>query len=191
MAMTVQRRKDTKVPRVFMHKIADIRGGVSVKISELGGDYLHEGAVLSAADNGICHVVKIAEVVEQAEDSATAIKVKKGHNFVIGNIVMADEGKNAYAITGIDTTGSKTYDTITVKTTLGEVIPIGGFLIEAKAESTATTSALKYIPQSMVGTGKPIVSGQNIDTDAWVIGVTKGRALPDCVAKYLKCIVNY
>lgn len=191
MAMTVQRRKDTKVPRVFMHKIADIRGGVSVKISELGGDYLHEGAVLSAADNGICHVVKIAEVVEQTENSATAIKVKKGHNFVIGNIVMADEGKNAYAITGIDTTGSKTYDTITVKTTLGEVIPIGGFLIEAKAESTATTSALKYIPQSMVGTGKPIVSGQNIDTDAWVIGVTKGRALPDCVAKYLKCIVNY
>lgn len=191
MAMTVQRRKDTKVPRVFMHKIADIRGGVSVKISELGGDYLHEGAVLSAADNGICHVVKIAEVVEQAENSATAIKVKKGHNFVIGNIVMADEGKNAYAITGIDTTGSKTYDTITVKTTLGEVIPIGGFLIEAKAESSATSSALKYIPQSMVGTGKPIVSGQNIDTDAWVIGVTKGRALPECVAKHLKCIVNY
>lgn len=189
--MTVQRRKDTKIPRVFMHKVADIRGGVSVKISELGGDYLHEGAVLSAADNGICHVVKIAEVVEQAENNATAIKVKKGHNFVIGNFVMADEGKNAYAITGIDTTGNKTYDTITVKTTLGEVIPIGGFLIEAKAESTATTSALKYIPQSMVGTGKPIVSGQNIDTDAWVIGVTKGRALPDCVAKHLKCIVNY
>ena len=41
MAMTVQRRKDTKVPRVFMHKVADIRGGVSVKTSELGGDYLH------------------------------------------------------------------------------------------------------------------------------------------------------
>lgn len=191
MAMTVQRRKDTKIPRVFMHKVADIRGGVSVKISELGGDYLHEGAVLSAADNGICHVIKIAEVVEQAENSATAIKVKKGHNFVIGNFVMADEGKKAYAITAIDTTGSKTYDTITVKTTLGEVIPIGGFLIEAKAESTATTSALKYIPQSMVGTGKPIVSGQNIDTDAWVIGVTKGRALPECIAKHLKCIVNY
>ena len=104
---------------------------------------------------------------------------------------MADEGKKAYAITGIDTDGSKTYDTITVKTTLGEVIPIGGFLIEAKAESSATSSALKYIPQSMVGTGKPIVSGQNIDTDAWVIGVTKGRALPECVAKHLKCIVNY
>ena len=110
---------------------------------------------------------------------------------LVATDVMADEGKKAYAITGIDTAGSKTYDTITVKTTLGEVIPIGGFLIEAKAESSETSSALKYIPQSMVGTGKPIVSGQNIDTDAWVIGVTKGRALPECVAKHLKCIVNY
>lgn len=191
MAMTVQRRKDTKVPRVFMHKVADIRGGVSVKTSELGGDYLHEGAVLSAADNGICHVVKIADVVEQAETAATTIKVKKGHNFVIGNIVMANEGKKAYEITGIDTSGSKTFDTITIKTALGEIIPIGGFLIEAKAESTTTTSTLKYVPQSMVGTGKPIASGQNIDTDAWVIGVTKGRSLPECIAKHLKCIVNY
>lgn len=46
--MTVTRRKDTRTPRVFMHKTADIRGGVSVKVSELGGDFLNEGAVLSA-----------------------------------------------------------------------------------------------------------------------------------------------
>ena len=77
--MTVQRRKDTKLPRVFMHKVADIRGGVSVKISELGGDYLHEGAVLSAADNGICHVVKIAEVVVPDHQLSLAIG-KSGQN---------------------------------------------------------------------------------------------------------------
>ena len=47
MGMTVTRRKDTRTPRVFMHKTADIRGGVSVKVSELGGDFLNEGAVLS------------------------------------------------------------------------------------------------------------------------------------------------
>lgn len=28
MGMTVQRRKDTRTRRVFMHKVADIRGGV-------------------------------------------------------------------------------------------------------------------------------------------------------------------
>lgn len=188
MSMTVQRRKDTRVPRVFQHKIADIRGGVSVKVSELGGDFLHEGAVLSVPDNGICHVVKIALVVEESSD--TNIKVKKGHNFVVGNYVMADEGGKAYAITKIDTAGNKDYDTITVGTALGTVSK-GGFLIEANAESADTSSALKYEPLSVVGTGKPVQSGQNIDTDAWLIGVTKNNPLPACVAKHLPGIINY
>ena len=95
MAMTVQRRKDDRIPHVFVHKVADIRGGVSVKASELGGDYLHEGAVLSAPDNGVCHVVKVAKVVAAVSDNDTTIKVKKGHNFAIGNVVMADENSKA------------------------------------------------------------------------------------------------
>ena len=90
--MTVTRRKDTRTPRVFMHKTADIRGGVSVKVSELGGDFLNEGAVLSAPDNGICHVVKIAVLSAEATTAATDIKVNKGHNFKVGDFVMADEG---------------------------------------------------------------------------------------------------
>lgn len=187
--MTVQRRKDTRTPRVFMHKVADIRGGVSVKISELGGDYLREGTVLSAPDNGICHVVKIAEVVAEVGVSETAIKVKKGHNFLKGDYVMTGEDGLAYAITTIDES-NKDYDTITVGTTL-KAIAKGGFIIEAAAESTAATSKLKYTPLSLTGTGKPIIKGQNLDTDAWLIGVTKGNPLPECVAKYLTGIINY
>lgn len=187
--MTVHRRKDTRVPRVFQHKVADIRGGVSVKISELGGDYLREGAVLSAPDNGICHVIKIAEVVAEVGASETAIKVKKMHNFKVGDFVMTAEGGLAYAITAIDES-NKDYDTITVGTTL-KAIAKGGFLIEAAAQSTSTTSKLKYTPLSLVGTGKPIVKGQNVDTDAWLIGVTKGNPLPECVTKYLTGIINY
>lgn len=186
--MTVTRRKDTRTPRVFMHKTADIRGGVSVKVSELGGDFLNEGAVLSAPDNGICHVVKIA--VLSAEATTAAIKVNKGHNFKVGDFVMADEGGKAYAITEITTT-EKTHDTIKVGTTLGVKIEKGGFIIEAAGESTTTTSRLKYTPLSLVGTGKPIVPNSNLDTDAWLIGVTKGNPLPECVMKHLKGIINY
>lgn len=186
--MTVTRRKDTRTPRVFMHKTADIRGGVSVKVSELGGDFLNEGAVLSAPDNGICHVVKIAVLSEEATD--TVIKVNKGHNFKVGDFVMADEGKKAYAITGIVTT-EKTYDTITVGTTLDVKIEKGGFIIEAAPETAEKTSKLKYTPLSLVGTGKPIVQNSNLDTDAWLIGVTKGNPLPECVMKHLKGIINY
>lgn len=187
--MTVKRRKDTRTPRVFMHKVADIRGGVSVKVSELGGDYLREGAVLSAPDNGICHVVKIAEVTAEVGASGTAIKVKKMHNFKVGDFVMADEGGLAYAITAIDES-NKDYDTITVGTTLGAIAK-GGFIMEAAEESATTTSKLKYTPLAIAGTGKSVVSGQNLDTDAWVIGVTKGNPLPECVAKHLKGIINY
>ena len=189
MSMTVQRRKDTRVPRVFQHKVADIRGGVSVKTAELGGDYLREGAVLSAPDNGICHVVKIAEVVAEVGASETAIKVKKLHNFKVGDSVMTAEGGLAYAITAIDES-NKDYDTITVGTTL-KAIAKGGFLIEAAAPSTSNASRLKYIPLSLAGTGKPIAKGQNVDTDAWLIGVTKSNPLPECVAKYLTGIINY
>lgn len=188
--MTVQRRKDTRVPRVFQHKVADIRGGVSVKVSELGGDYLREGAVLSAPDNGICHVVKFAEVAAEVGASETAIKVKKLHNFKEGDYVMTDEGGLAYAITAIDRTGSKEYDTITVATTL-KAIAKGGFLIEAAAESSDTSSKMKYTPLAVVGTGNPVISGRNIDTDAWLIGVTKGNPLPECIAKHLTGIINY
>lgn len=188
--MTVTRRKDTRTPRVFMHKTADIRGGVSVKVSELGGDFLNECAVLSAPDNGICHVVKIAVLSAEAADTATDIKVNKGHNFKVGDFVMADEGGEAHAITAITTT-EKTHDTIKVGTTLGVKIEKGGFIIEAASESAEKTSKLKYTPLSLVGTGKPIVQNSNLDTDAWLIGVTKGNPLPECVMKHLKGIINY
>lgn len=191
MGMTVRRRKDTRTPRVFMHKVADIRGGVSVKVSELGGDWLPEGAVLSAPDaGGICHVVKIAVVAAVVEERGTTIKVKKLHNFKVGDYVMAGEGGVAYAITAIDTAGSKDYDTLTVGTTLG-ALSQGDFLMEAAAESATTTSALKHVPLALVGTGKPVIEGTNLDTDAWVIGVTKGNPLPQCVAEHLKGIINY
>lgn len=191
MGMTVQRRKDTRTPRVIMHKVADIRGGVSVYSSDLGGDWLREGAVLSAADEkGICHVVKCAQVTAEVGASDTQIKVAKFHNFAVGNFIMSGVGGKAYAITAIDTAPSKTYDTITIGTAIGAVAK-GGFIIEASAESADASSALKYVPQTIVGTGKQVVKGGNIDTDAWLMAVTKGNPLPECIAEHLKGIINY
>ena len=189
MAMTVQRRKDTKTPHVFVHKTADIRGGVSVNVSELGSDFLFEGTVLSSPSNGICHVVKTAEVVSAVLEAGKSVKVKKGHQFKIGDIVMVGVGAKATTIASIDK-AAKDSDTITLTAALG-AIEIGGFLIEAAATSDSTGSVLKYVPLAVNGTGKPIVQGQNLDTDAWIIGVTKGNSLPECVSKHLKGIINY
>lgn len=187
--MTVKRRKDTRTPRVFMHKIADIRGGVSVNVTELGCDYLPEGTVLSEPVNGICHVVKTAKLTANATDSATKYKVAKGHPFKVGDVVMAATGAKAYEISAIDASNTG-YDELTVGTTLGVALSAGDQLMQA-ATAGASGSAFKYTPLALSGTGKPVEAGTNLDVDAWVIGVTKGNPLPPAIASILKGIINY
>lgn len=189
--MTVRRDKDTRTPRVLMHKVADIRGGVSVNVSELGGDYLREGAFLSAPVDGICHVVKTATVsadVAEAEAEKT-VKVEKLHNFKSGDFVMAKVGGVAVKIASIDTS-NKAYDVLTLSAALGAVSK-GSQIAEAKEAAAQNTSALKYQPLSVVGTGKPIDPKSNLDTDAWVIAVTHGNPIPEFMADALKGIINY
>ena len=188
MAMTVTKRKDSKLPRVFIHKVADIRGGVSVAVSELNVDFLAEGRVISAPVDGICHAVKYAKVHTEAGATATKIKVLKGHDFKVGDIVFAAKGGAAYAITAIDASNAA-YDEITVGTTLGTVAK-DAYIFQA-SESGAAAGAFKYAPFAVVGTGKTVIAGANLDTDAWVIGVTRGNEVPALVAAELPCIINY
>ena len=191
MSMTVKRKRDVDTPRVFVHKTADIRGGVSVAASELGGDFLREGAILSAPVNGITHVVKTAQVVAKVAESGKAIKVKKLHNFKVGDIITSAPGKAAHAITAINDSG-KEYDELTIGTAIG-ALAIGDVIVEAKAEATGETSSkseLKYEPQSVNGTGKPFDPKSNINTDAWVIGVTKGNICPAFIAEKRRGIIN-
>lgn len=184
--MTVKKRRDDATPRVFIHKTADIRGGVSVAASELGGNYLREGAILSAPVDGITHVVKTAQAAAEVAAADKAIKVAKFHNFKVGDFIMTEPGKPAAAITAIDESNKK-YDTITTDTALG-AIPLGGFIVEAKEK--AAEGALKYEPQSVNGTGKPFDPKTNINTDAWVIGVTRNNPVPAFLTDKLKGIIN-
>lgn len=191
MSMTVKRKRDVDTPRVFMHKLADIRGGVSVAASELGGDFLREGAILSAPVNGITHVVKTAQVVAEVAESGKAIKVKKLHNFKVGDIITSALGKAAHAITAINDSGKES-DELTIGTAIG-ALASGDVIVEAKAEATGEASSkseLKYEPQSVNGTGKPFDPKSNINTDAWVIGVTKGNICPAFIAEKLRGIIN-
>lgn len=188
MAMTVQRRKDNQTPRVFVHKIADVRGGVSVKASELGSDYLPEGAVLSAPEKGLCHVVKVGEVSAAVADTDTAIKIKKGHQFKKGDHILAAVSGKSVTITDIDES-EKAFAKLAISEAIG-AISLGGFVVEAK-EKVASGAALKYTPFAVVGTGKAVDPKSNLDVDAWVIGVTKGNNLPSFISDKLKGIINY
>lgn len=157
--MTVKRRKDTDgLPKVIMHKVADIRGGVSVCTSELGGNYLAEGMPLTAPDaKGICHVIKC--VVLQADTAAadTTAKVGKFHNLKAGDKLGDLE------VSKVDSS-AKTYDLVTFKGAVG-AHKKGDVL---RAEGTA---------QSINGTGKDFTTDSNLNTDAWVMAVVRGPRL--------------
>jgi hypothetical protein len=190
MGMTVKKVRDTRIPRVFQHKTADLRGGVGVVTSELGGDYLLEGTPLSTPEKGSCHVIKTAEVVEQVESNGTEIKVKKFQHFKEGDFAMLTVGAKAVKVTKVDRTKDG-FDTITLEKALDTTIEKGKHLLEAKEKSEGNTSEFKYTPFALVGAGKKIVPGDNIDTDAVVIGVTRGANIPPEVLQYLKGIVDY
>lgn len=185
--MTVTKRKDVRTPHVIMHKVADVRGGVSINTAELGGDYIREGAVLDIW-NGICHVVKTAELVAGVDNSGKDLKVKKYHNFKAGDVVMFKDGGIASKITKI--VEGKDYDTLTLDAKLEDEIGIGHCIAEAKQKQAESGAALRYVPQAIVGTGKTFGPGVNVDTDAWVVAVTNGNRIPSFVYEKLKGIVE-
>ena len=66
--MTVKKTKGSRTKEYIMHRIADVRGGVSVATSELGGDYLAESTPLYFS-GGKWHVLKIARVSEKTNST--------------------------------------------------------------------------------------------------------------------------
>lgn len=187
MTMTVKKQRDVQTPRVIMHKIADIKGGVSIKTSELTEGILTEGTPISKPNNGICNVIKTAEVKEKVADNETQIKISKGSLFNAGDAILITEGGKAVKISEIDRKG-KAVDVLTLKEAIGAVEQ-GAIIAEAKKASQK--AALKYEPFAIVGTGLPINAKDNVITDAWIIAVTKGNKLPTFVEEKLKGIINY
>lgn len=185
--MTVKRRRDTRTPRVMMHRVADIRGGVSVDVSELGAGILLEGTPLSAPVDGICHVVKTGTLFAAAAAADKTVKVAKGSLFKAGDAILATEGGAAVKIVSVDTS-SQDSDTFTLSAAIGALEKGAGF---AEAKAAGDKGELKYVPLAIAGTTKPVDPTDNMDMDAWLIGVTKGNALPDFVAKHLPGIINY
>ena len=191
--MTVKRRKDSATRPIFVHKIADVRGGVSVATSDLAGNYLAEGAPLYYAD-GKWHALKYARVIEKS--TTTDVKVEKTHNLKTGDVLLAtiDNGSSG-SVTKIDTSKSA-YDTITLSAALGTLeagavlLEAGAVLLEAgNAQEQAELSTLKHTIDALNGTGNFFPPNSNVITDAWLIGVIKdpgfpADALPKGITKY-------
>ena len=184
--MFVKRKKDQHQRKVLMHRIADVRGGVSIAKSDIPSGAIVEGAIIAVA-GGKYHILPTALCIEALGASAKSVKVAKFHNFAIGQTVTKDAGAVASKITAIDDS-NKAYDVLTLSAAIGEV-KVGESIVAAKAVTTSNDSVLLYEPFAVAGTSKD-AEGDFVDVDAWLIGVTTNLQAPSSVINELKGIVN-
>lgn len=95
-------------------------------------------------------VVKLAKVYENANNSAVAIKVYKGHHFKVGDYIAASVGGAAYAITIVDTTGSALYDTLTIGTTLGVALTADTSILFQSSATGASAGAYSVTAKGLL-----------------------------------------
>lgn len=186
MAMTIKRKKDNRVVKCVLHRVADIPGGVTISVANLGGSALFEGTPIGKGSNGVFEVCKTAQVITAATASATTYEVAKGHHFKVGDR-FATAACNGQLITAIDKSDASK-DTITVGTTLGAAITAGACAFE----SSGANKTLKVSPIAFAGSNEDVVSGDNLFVSAWVIGVLKESNAPivnDSIKDALKGII--
>lgn len=170
--LRIDRRKDNRIVKCVLHRVADIPGGVTVSVANLGGATLFEGTPLGVGANGMYTVCKTAQVITQAEANATMYEVAKGHHFKVGDR-FATADCNGQTITAIDKSDAAK-DVITVGTTLGAVVKAG----TCAFESSGANKTLKVTPCAVSGSNWDVDSNESLFTDAWVIGVVKKANAP-------------
>lgn len=172
MSLTIKRAKDNRVVKCVLHRIADIPGGVTVKVANLGGTALFEGTPLGMGADGLWNVCKTAQVITEANNAATTYEVAKGHHFKVGDR-FATADCNGQTITSIDKS-DPAKDVITVGTTLGATVKAG----TCAFESSGANKVLKVSPTVVAGSNMDVEPGSNLWVDAWVIGVVKKANAP-------------
>ena len=101
MGLRIDRKKDNRVVKCILHRVADIPGGVTVKVANLGGTGLFEGTPLGVGSDGLFEVCKTAQILTEAIATATTYEVAKGHHFKVGDR-FATDACNGQQITAID-----------------------------------------------------------------------------------------
>lgn len=162
--MYVKSETDTERSLCIVKVLEDIPGGGTIDPDDFQSatTEMLEGAIVGVDSNGLYHLVKTAELYEDEADSETAYKVLKGHEFVVGDFLMAavDTGSKCYAITEIDTTSSEDYDILTVGTSLGLAMLDGDCLMQGTAEAAGAGGGVyKYDPAGIAMQGVDLTSG--------------------------------
>lgn len=172
MSLIIKRKNDKRVVKCVLHRVADIPGGVTVKVANLGGSALFEGTPLGKGSDGLFVVCKTAQIVTAATESATTYEVAKGHHFKVGDRFATDSCKGQ-KITAIDKSDT-TKDVITLDTTLGAAVKAG----TCAFESSGANTTLNVTPVAIAGSNEDVESNENLFVSAWVIGVVRESNAP-------------
>ena len=156
MSLTIKRAKDNRVVKCILHRIADIPGGVTVSVANLGGSSLFEGTPIGKGKNGAFEVCKTAQVITEADAAAKTYEVANGQT-----------------ITAIDKS-NPAKDVITVGTTLGAIVKVG----TCAFESSGANKTLKVVPCAIAGSNEDVEQGSNLFVSAWVHAVVRESNAP-------------
>lgn len=186
MALKIDRKKDNRVVKCVLHRVADIPGGVTVSVAGLGGSALFEGTPIGKGANGMFEVCKTAQIITAAAVDAVTYEVAKGSHFKVGDYFAA-ETANGQAITAIDKT-DPAKDVITVGTTLGAVIAAD----TCAFETTGANTTSKVTPSAFAGSNEDVEANSNLFVSAWVMGVIRESNAPkvsDAIKTALKGVI--
>lgn len=162
--LTIERKTDNRAVKCMLHKIADIPGGVTVSVANLGGSVLLEGTPLCVGSGGLYNVVKTGKVVT-AYSSGTTLDIAKGHHFKAGDKI-ANEAATMYAtITAIDKTTHPGKDVVTLASGFSGTLAVGALIILVTATENAAV------------THGAVVQGAVSSTSATSFNVDKGNKL--------------
>ncbi len=185
MGLRIERKKDNRVVKCLLHRVADIPGGVTVSVANLGGATLLEGTPIGKGSNGMFAVCKTAKVLTKAEATGTSYEVAKGHHFTQGDY-FGVTGANAKKITTIDKT-DLSKDVITLEATLGVAVDAGA----CATEMAGANQVLKVQPIAVCGSSYDVSPNDNIFVDAWVQAVvleSNAPAVSNKIKEALKCV---
>ena len=174
--MKIEQQTAPREVNPIAQNIGDIPGGMTLKTTNMGGEYVYAGSPLcktytSGSLDGMVEVVKTAEV-QANYTSGTSVRVKKGHHFKVGDGI-AQEGMTASdTITSIDTTTSTLYDAFTIAGTIGAALA-GVVLVQVTVDATVKHTAVAYGAVSATdATTFNVDKGHNIVVGDYIAGGT-------------------
>lgn len=161
--LPVKTTLDNGIP-VFQSRIESAQGGFVLDHATVTvGDTVKAGQPLGYDESTrVAKVVKLAKVYENATNSATAIKVYKGHHFKVGDYIALTVGSAAYAITAIDSTTSALYDELTVGTTLGAALTADTSVLFQSSATGASAAAYSVTAKGLLYQDTVVAAGASV-----------------------------